>query len=227
MRGRNLQKHMIDIHPFTFNPYQENTFIISDDSGECVIIDPGCYTSQEQTIFSNYIEEKKLKVKILLNTHGHIDHMLGNAFVKHTYQVPFITHKLVVPELEATKTYGSIMGIYPDPSPDPDQFVDEGDTISFGNTTLEVLFTPGHSAGHISFYHRESKNLFSGDVLFLGSIGRTDLPGGSLPVLMKTIYNKILPLGDDVQVYCGHGPSTMVGKERVSNPFILQYRPES
>ncbi|MCB0839882.1 MAG: MBL fold metallo-hydrolase [Bacteroidetes bacterium] len=218
---------MIIIHPFTFNPYQENTYIISDETHECVIIDPGCYSSKEQELFSNYIDQNKLNVKKLLNTHGHIDHMLGNAFVKQRYEVPFITHKLVVPELEATQAYGALMGIHPDPSPNPDQFVDEGDTITFGNTTLEVLFTPGHSAGHISFFDRPGKNLFSGDVLFQGSIGRTDLPGGSFPVLMKSIFDKILPLGDDVKVYCGHGPSTTVRQERVSNMFILNHAPEN
>lgn len=218
---------MIFIQSFVFNPFQENTYIIADETGSCVIIDPGCYSASEQNQLSRYIDQQGLKVEILLNTHGHIDHMLGNHFVKETYKIPFITHKLVVKELEATQAYGATMGIFAHPSPDPDSFVDEGDTISFGDTTLEVLFTPGHSAGHISFFHRESNNLFSGDVLFQGSIGRTDLPGGSFPQLMKTIYDKILTLNDEVVVHCGHGPSTTVGQERISNQFILQYPPES
>jgi glyoxylase-like metal-dependent hydrolase (beta-lactamase superfamily II) len=117
-----------------------------------------------------------------------------------------------------------MMGLSPAPSPEPDVFLEEGDVLSFGEINLEVLFTPGHSPGHISFFHRESKQLFSGDVLFQGSIGRVDLPGGSYPVLMDNIINKVLPLGDDVVVYCGHGPTTTIGRERVSNPFILNYQ---
>ena len=215
---------MLNIQLFTFNPYQENTFVISDSSGDCVIIDPGCYTHTEEELLTQYIESNDLKVVYLLNTHGHIDHMMGNRFVKEHYGVPFITHKKVVAELEATQTYGSLMGLRAAPSPPPDRFVDEGDVIEFGNTRFEVLFTPGHSAGHISFYHKESKNLFSGDVLFYGSIGRTDLPGGSMPVLMESIFEKLLPLGDEVQVHCGHGPSTNIGHERTTNMFLLNYR---
>lgn len=216
---------MLQIHKFTFNPYQENTHIVSDATGACVIIDPGCYTQTEETMLSNYISQQNLKVEILLNTHGHIDHMLGNYFVKETYQVPFITHQKVIGELEATQSYGAMMGLNPTPSPAPDQLVDHGDTVSFGETTFEVFFTPGHSPGHISFFHRESANLFSGDVLFQGSIGRTDLPGGSYPVLMQSIFDHLLPLGDAVTVHCGHGPATTIGHERTHNMFILNHSP--
>ena len=214
---------MLDIYSFTFNLYQENTFVVADKSGECVIIDPGCYTQAEQKLLTDTIAEKNLTVRLLLNTHGHIDHMLGNKFVKDNYQVPFLTHEKVVPELEATINYGSMFGLTPAPSPAPDVFLEEGNIVAFGHTELQVLFTPGHSAGHISFFHKESGQLFSGDVLFQGSIGRTDLPGGSYPVLMETIMNKILPLGDEVVVHCGHGPSTSIGAERHSNMFILEY----
>ncbi|MDX2249948.1 MAG: MBL fold metallo-hydrolase [Bacteroidia bacterium] len=217
---------MISIQTFIFNPFQENTYVVSDDTGACAIIDPGCYSQSEQQALYRYIEKNKLQVQLLLNTHGHIDHMLGNYFVKDTWQVPFVTHRLVVPELESTKVYGATMGIFPHPSPAPDKFVEEGDTVKFGETELEVLFTPGHSAGHISFLHRLSGNIFSGDVLFQGSIGRTDLPGGSFPQLMRTIYDKFLTLNDSVVVHCGHGPSTTIGKERRSNNFILNYPPE-
>lgn len=215
--------HMLQVKIFPFNPYQENTFVISDDTKNCVIIDPGCYSQTERDTLTSYIEAEGLKVEKLLNTHGHIDHMLGNKFVVDTYKVPFVTHEKVIPELEATKAYGSMMDLFPEPSPMPDVLVDDGDIVQFGNSELEVFFTPGHSAGHISFYYRAGKQLFSGDVLFRGSIGRVDLPGGSFPVLMESIFNKILPLGDDVQVYCGHGPMTNVGQERASNMFILQY----
>ncbi|MEM6767031.1 MAG: MBL fold metallo-hydrolase [Bacteroidota bacterium] len=215
---------MLSVQCFTFNPYQENTYLVSDETKKCVIIDPGCYTASEQQELSHYIEQQGLTVDKLLNTHGHIDHMMGNSYVKDTYKVPFLTHKLVIDELDYVPGYAPMFGLNVAPSPHPDTLIDEGDEVNFGNTILKVFFTPGHSAGHISFFHAESKQLFSGDVLFQGSIGRTDLPGGSYPTLMQTIVNKILPLGDEVTVYSGHGPMTTIGEERVSNPFILQYK---
>lgn len=214
---------MLHIKPFTFNPYAENTYVLSDASKACVIIDPGCYTPEERALLAGYIAAEGLTVTHLLNTHGHIDHMLGNAFVKDTYKVPFAAHKLAVPELEATQAYGSMMGIKPDISPEPDRLIAAGDVIQFGETSLDVWFTPGHSAGHVSFYHAASRQLFSGDVLFQGSIGRTDLPGGSFPVLMESIRDQFLPLPDEVIVYPGHGPETSIGAERQANPFILEY----
>ncbi|MEM7372536.1 MAG: MBL fold metallo-hydrolase [Bacteroidota bacterium] len=217
---------MLTIHRFTFNPYQENTYVVSDQTGACVIIDPGCYTQTEESMLRDHISHHGLRVEKLLNTHGHIDHMLGNYFVKNTYDVPFVTHEKVIGELEATKSYGAMMGLNPTPSPAPDQLVAHGDTVSFGETVFEVLFTPGHSAGHISFFHPPSNNLFSGDVLFQGSIGRTDLPGGSMTVLMKSIYDHLLPLDDAVRVHCGHGPETTIGQERRYNMYILKYPPQ-
>ncbi|MFK7920629.1 MAG: MBL fold metallo-hydrolase [Bacteroidia bacterium] len=214
---------MLQIQAFVFNVYQENTYVISDETKSCVIIDPGCYRPEEKQLLVDYIEQNELKPIYLLNTHGHIDHMLGNYFVKDKYQIPFLTHKLVIQELESVLGYASAFGMNPDPSPQPDQLLEEGDIITFGQTSFEVMFTPGHSAGHISFYHRESQQLFSGDVLFQGSIGRTDLPGGDSQTLMQTIENKLLPLGDEVRVYTGHGASTTIGQERVANPFILQW----
>lgn len=214
---------MLHSHSFTFNPYQENTYVLWDDTQECVIIDPGCYSTTEQTKLRDFIEEKGLKVVKLLNTHGHIDHMLGNDFVVATWQIPFETHEIVVQELEASLQYGPLFGLNPQPSPKPSAFLNEGDMVSFGDTILEVFFTPGHSPGHISFFHHGSEQLFSGDVLFQGSIGRVDLPGGSMDILMDSIINKLLPLGDTVMVYPGHGPTTTLGREKLSNPFVLEY----
>jgi len=216
---------MLQCHTFTFNPYAENTYVLTNEDKECLIVDPGCYTEQEQTTLTNFIRDEGLTPVYLLNTHGHIDHMLGNRYVKDTYQIPFLTHRLVIPELEATQAYGSMFGFTPAPSPHPDQLLEEGDVIELGNEKLEVLFTPGHSAGHISFFHRESKQLFSGDVLFQMSIGRTDLPGGDYNTLMETIFNKIIPLGEEVIIYPGHGPTTTIAEEVAMNPFINQYKP--
>ena len=141
--------------------------------------------------------------------------------MKETYSVPFITHQLVIPELEAALTWGPMMGIHPAPSPTPDELVDHGDTVRFGNSVFEIFFTPGHSAGHISFFHRPSGNLFSGDVLFQGSIGRTDLPGANHAELMNIIETKLMVLPDETQVLSGHGPVTSIGRERQTNPFLL------
>lgn len=215
---------MLKVKTFTFNLYQENTYVLSDENGIGVVIDPGCYSQHEEKALVDYIEKEGIQLEYLLNTHGHVDHMLGNQFVKNRYGLKFATHKGVVAELASVPAYAAMMGLSPAPSPEPDVFLEEGDVLSFGEINLEVLFTPGHSPGHISFFHRESKQLFSGDVLFQGSIGRVDLPGGSYPVLMDNIINKVLPLGDDVVVYCGHGPTTTIGRERVSNPFILNYQ---
>ncbi|MEO0895927.1 MAG: MBL fold metallo-hydrolase [Bacteroidota bacterium] len=214
---------MLNFKAFTFNAYQENTYVIFNDQKECAIIDPGCYSKTEQEQLLSYIQENELIPRYLLNTHGHIDHMLGNRYVKDTFDIPFLTHELVINELEATKAYGAMFGFSPAPSPPPDKLVDEGDVIALGDEEIKVIFTPGHSAGHISFYHEASAQLFSGDVLFQGSIGRTDLPGGDYPTLMRTIFQKLIPLGSEVIVYPGHGPSTTIEQEIASNPFVRQH----
>ena len=213
----------LTIQAFTFNPYQENTFVLSDESKEAVIIDPGCYDLQEQQELTQYVHQHKLVVRYILNTHGHIDHMLGNAYCVKQWGVPLVAHPKSVRDLESSPQWGKMMGLNVTPSPSPDQWIKEGDTIEFGQTQLQVWYTPGHAEGHVSFFSDADQQLFSGDVLFAGSIGRTDLPGGSLPILMQSIAEKLLPLDDQVQVHCGHGPSTTIGKERKSNPFILQY----
>lgn len=218
---------MLTIKGFTFNPYQENTWIIADQHGTCAIIDPGCHTSSEQRILQEYVASQQLTPVLLLNTHGHIDHMLGNSWVVQTFHIPFHTHQIVVNELEHAVSWGMAMGIKVSPSPAPDHLLTEGDVVRIGEEELEVIFTPGHSPGHISFFHRTDGHLFSGDVLFQQSIGRTDLPGGDGPTLMTSIIQKLLPLGDDVVVYPGHGPATTIGAERAANPFILQYLNQS
>ena len=179
---------------------------------------------QEQQELTQYVQQHKLVVTYILNTHGHIDHMLGNAYCVKYWEVPLIAHPKSVRDLESSPQWGKMMGLNVTPSPSPDQWIEEGDTIEFGQTQLQVWYTPGHCGRPREFFQRcRSAIIISGDVLFAGSIGRTDLPGGSLPILMKSIEEKLLPLDDQVQVHCGHGPSTTIGKERKSNPFILQY----
>ncbi|HRG80030.1 MAG TPA: MBL fold metallo-hydrolase [Cyclobacteriaceae bacterium] len=210
---------MIQIQTFAFNPFSENTYVVFDQTGEGVIIDPGCYETEEKTTLAKFIEDEGIKIKYLLNTHCHIDHVLGNDFVKEKYKVPFLIHPKEEPVLKSVKAYAPSYGFAQYHEALPDQFINEGDKVLFGNIVFQVVFLPGHAPGHIGFYDSDSKSLFSGDVLFQQSIGRTDLPGGDHNTLIKSIHQKIFTLPDDVVVYPGHGDTTTVGEEKVSNPF--------
>lgn len=208
------------IRKFTFNSFQENTFVLSDDTAECVIFDPGCSTPQEENELKSYIEELNLTPVRLINTHCHIDHVLGNKFVSDVWQLPLEAHAGEVPVLESGLQVSQMYGIAYTPSPPIAKYIEAGDEIKFGNSSLQTYFTPGHSPASLSFLHEESKNLIAGDVLFYGSIGRTDLPGGNFDTLIKSIKEQLFPLGDDVIVHPGHGPSTSIGFEKENNPFL-------
>lgn len=213
---------MLQVKSFTFNPFQENTYILYDDTLEAVIIDPGCYDRNEQEALSSFIETKGLKPAKLLNTHCHIDHVLGNAFVKRTYGIPLEHHQDEDPVLRAVSSYASNYGF---PAYEPcevDHFISEGDVVKFGRTAIQVLWVPGHAPGHVIFYDQESKTCIGGDTLFQGSIGRTDLPGGDHHTLLQAIKTKMFSLPDEVKVYPGHGPSTTIGEEKKHNPFVGQ-----
>jgi len=211
----------MELAVFVFSDWAENTYVLYDQTGECCIVDPGCGRTDEQKRLSDFIEAKSLKPVRLVNTHCHIDHVLGNRYVHETYDLPLIAHKgeqvVLSNMVQIAKMYNAAYT----PSPEISEFLDEGDLLKFGETELEVLFTPGHSPASISFFHRASLQLIGGDVLFNGSIGRTDLPGGDHATLIASIKNKFFPLGDEVKVYCGHGPATTIGKERKTNPFLV------
>lgn len=210
---------MINIQSFVFNPFMENTFVLHDETKECVIIDPGCYEPEEKLEIEEYIKDLDLKVKALLNTHCHIDHVLGNSFIKEKYNVALYLHPKDVQTLKAVKIYASNYGFPLYQEATADHFVEEGDTIKFGSSILEIVFVPGHAPGHIAFYNMEENICIGGDVLFRESIGRTDLPGGDYDTLISSIQNKFFPLGDDMRVYPGHGPETIIGYEKLNNPF--------
>lgn len=210
---------MLQVRKFTFNPFMENTFVLYDETKECAIIDPGCVEKEEESQLVEFIEGAGLIVKTLINTHCHIDHILGNAFVKRKYNVLLSLHPLEVPVLKAVKTYASNYGFFQYQDSSPDAFLNEGDTVFIGNQVLHVLFVPGHSPGHIALYHAGSKTLIGGDVLFENSIGRADLPGGNFETLIESIHQKFFTLPDDVTVYCGHGSETSIGFEKRTNPF--------
>ena len=209
------------IKRFVFNPFQENTFVLYDESKECVIIDPGCYEKEEEVELENFISENGLKPVALLNTHCHIDHILGNQFVTDKWGVELQMHKKDLPLLEnaggVSKMYGfkNYSG-----SPYPKHFLEDGNIFSFGESELEVLFTPGHAPGHICFYSEKNNLIISGDVIFQMSIGRTDLPFGDYDTLIKSITEKIFPLPGETQIYCGHGATTVLSYEREHNPFL-------
>ncbi|MEL7222136.1 MAG: MBL fold metallo-hydrolase [Bacteroidota bacterium] len=212
---------MAQVAQMTFNPFQENTYLVYDETGECLIFDPGNSNEQEHAELKKKIETLGLRPVRLINTHCHVDHVFGNKFVADTYQLPLEIHELEVPVLAAVPQVCMMYGLpQPEPSPEPSVFLQPGEQVKFGNTTLDILFTPGHSPGSISFYSAADKFLIAGDVLFYGSIGRTDLPGGDHATLIASIKNELLPLGDDITVYPGHGPATRMGYERKNNPFL-------
>jgi glyoxylase-like metal-dependent hydrolase (beta-lactamase superfamily II) len=215
---------MLNIQSLVFNPFQENTYIIWDDkSKEAAIIDPGCFNTSEQNELCSFIDQMGLKPALLLNTHAHIDHILGNAFVKSRFDIPLHLNQKDLPVLHSLSNVAMMYGVPATPSPEPDIYLDDGHTFTIGHYGFSVLFVPGHSPGSLAFYQPEHKFLISGDVLFHQSIGRTDLPGGDYAVLMNSIQNKLLHLPKDTIVYSGHGQTTTIGYEQKNNPFILEY----
>ena len=211
---------MMQIKAFTFNPFEENTFVLYDETGEGIIIDPGCYEQREREALQTFVAEEELTIKHLINTHCHIDHVLGNAWAARTFGLVLTMHRLDLPTLKANEVVGPNYGFAQYEALSPTHFFDDGDTVSFGNTTLEVRFTPGHAPGHVVLYHAPTQVVIGGDVLFRGSIGRTDLPGGDFDTLARSIRHQLYTLPDAVTVYPGHGPETTIGFEKANNPFV-------
>jgi glyoxylase-like metal-dependent hydrolase (beta-lactamase superfamily II) len=211
---------MMNIQRFTFNAYQENTYVLYDETGECVIIDPGMYTGAEQNELVSFIKEKGLKPVLLLNTHCHIDHVFGNKFVFDQWGLKPQFNKGELYILQAVPGYAPQMGFSYELSPEPETFLGETGTVGFGNSELELIFAPGHSPAHLCFYAKNEGFLVGGDVLFYGSIGRTDLPGGNHEQLLTSIREKLFTLPADCKVYPGHGGPTSIGFEKENNPFF-------
>jgi glyoxylase-like metal-dependent hydrolase (beta-lactamase superfamily II) len=212
---------MTQVQTFEFNPFAENTYVVFDATGECVIFDPGCYDNEEREQLKIFIEAKKLRPVRLINTHCHLDHVFGNAFVARTWNLGLEIHAGELPVLQRFPQTCQMYGIpFVEASPMPARFIEVGEMIEFGNTRLKTLFTPGHSPASISFYCQKEGFVIAGDVLFYESIGRTDLPGGDMDTLLQSIRNQLFTLPDETLVYPGHGPTTTIRHEKEYNPFL-------
>lgn len=210
------------IKTFTFNPFQENTYLIYDDTKEAVIIDAGCITNAEKSLLKKFIEENKLTLKKVINTHLHLDHQFGNKFLFDTYGLKPQAHQedefLLDSVIAQARSYG--FPIEDEKAQTLGGYIADNDEIKFGNSSLRAIHVPGHAPGHLAFYAENDGVLFAGDVLFRGSIGRTDLPKGDYATLIQSITKKLLTLPDSTVVYCGHGPTTTIESEKVNNPYL-------
>lgn len=210
---------MIQIQTFTFNPFYENTYLVYDKTKECIIVDPGCYEKTEQEELLHFIHIHQLNVVFLINTHCHIDHVLGNQFIKDRFQVPLKAHALEAAVLKSVTSYAPSYGFTKYTESHIDTYIDEGDTIHFGDSTVEIIWVPGHTPGHVALYNKTQDICLAGDVLFRESIGRTDLPGGDFDTLIQSIHTKLFQLPESTKIYAGHGETTTIGYEKKNNPF--------
>ncbi len=211
----------MQIKQFEFNPLGENTYVLYDDSRECVVIDPGCFFPDEKAQLAEFIDGHDLTVKHLINTHLHFDHIFGSAFVEQTYDIRTEAHPADEFMLDGLAQRMQMFGFRGEvPPPTIGRYLHEGDSILFGSQTLDILEVPGHSPGSIAFYNAQQGCIFVGDALFRGSIGRTDLEGGNHQQLLDAIRTKLFTLPPETVVYSGHGPATTIGFEMQHNPFF-------
>ncbi len=212
---------MIKVEKFVFSPFSENTYLIWDDeSREAIVIDPGCFDESEENILAEFISKNNLKIANLINTHCHIDHIFGCAFIKENYNLVFLAPENDLPLLQNAVKQAELFGVEIKTPPKPDQFLSEDLVLTLNHSEIKLIFTPGHTPGEFCLYLEKEMILISGDVLFKESIGRTDLWGGNYDTLMHSIKTKLLTLPDDVKVYPGHGDETTIGHEKENNPFL-------
>ncbi len=211
---------MLQIKIIAFNAFQVNTIVLFDETKECVIIDAACYHESEQNKLSQIIESESLTPVKLLNTHCHIDHILGCDYMSEKYNIDLHIHQAGKQFLDGATEHAKVFGFNIKAIQAPLQFLNDEDIIQFGNQKLKVLYTPGHAEGSVCFVNDENKLVIVGDVLFRESIGRTDLPTGNFSILETSIHKKLFSLPDDYQVIPGHGPETSIGHEKSHNPFV-------
>ena len=212
---------MLQINSFVFNPFGENTYVIFDETKECVIIDPGCYTASEEDRLFGYIDQHQLKPLMVINTHGHVDHVVGNNAVKRRYGIKVAAHPGTHPDFTQAKRQAVWLGFQPVGDIDlPDVDLQDDEVIKIGESSLEVICTPGHARGSISLYAPVEGWVLTGDALFCRSVGRTDLPGGDFEELRESIRGRLFALPNDTEVFSGHGESTTIGEEKDFNPYV-------
>ncbi len=211
---------MLKVKSFVFSPIQENTYLLYNEFNDCLIIDPGCYFSEEEDELKDFITQSSLLPRMLLNTHCHLDHVFGNKFVAETWELKLNLHEKEKMLLDYAPTSGLMYNLPFDNYAGDYIYLKEGDVVTLGQDELTVIEAPGHSPGHICFYCAKQNFIISGDVLFNRSIGRTDLPGGNHETLLKNIREKLFVLPDETVVYSGHGEQTTIGEEKKYNPFV-------
>ncbi len=211
---------MTTIKTFTFNPFQVNTYIIYDETMECIIVDAASTDTHEEAEIESFISANNLKPVLLLSTHTHVDHIPGNSFIIDKYNIPYKIHEEGLQFLRSAKGYALGFGFPLENVAMPTGYIKDNETIRFGNTSIKVLYTPGHANGSVCLYDNANNYVIVGDVLFNGSIGRSDFPTGNHDLLIQSINEKLFTLPDNTKVYCGHGPSTTIGNEKRNNPFF-------
>lgn len=211
---------MLNVVFFTFNPFDENTYIIANEKKQCWIVDPGMYDDTEVAALKDYISSKQLQPQGIINTHAHIDHILGVQTLIDEYKIPFGIHKDEQMVLDRAEATAAMFGFEFKNAPKQTHYISELEPLKLGDDTLKVFLTPGHSPGSISFYYEPGSWVISGDVLFSGSIGRTDLPGGNFDTLVSSIRTHLFTLPSETKVLSGHGPATEIGEEKKNNPFL-------
>lgn len=210
----------MEVFRLIFSPIEVNTYILSDGSGKCAVIDCGCYIPSEFEQLVNLINDKNLVPELLLNTHCHLDHVFGNRMFLGKYGLGTLCHNDEDVNRNDSVHIADIFGLKMEPPPEPASYIGEGAIVSFGNTELKALHVPGHSAGSLAYYSEKDKIVFTGDALFAGSIGRTDLKGGNYETLISSIRNKLFVLPPDTLVYPGHGEPTTIENEMNTNPYF-------
>jgi hydroxyacylglutathione hydrolase len=213
----------VQVSVFQFNAFQENTYVVLNDQGEALIFDPGCYSKEEENVLLDFIAENELSVLAVLYTHAHIDHILGAAFVQRKFQVPSYLHPLDHSTWTSVASYAHVYGFEGYQMQDlPSEELSDHQELSIGSFRMKIRHAPGHAPGHVVYYFEEDQFMINGDVLFKGSFGRVDLPGGDLDVLKSSIFNILFKYPEETIVYCGHGPETTIGQEKRTN-YIHQF----